>query len=153
TKRIEHCTQAFFLAALLTCFVEASHAQFLHVLTQHNDNAGTGANLVETQLNTPNVGSGRCGILFSLKVEGQIYVQPLYVSKLRFSNGSVHNVVYVTTMQNKVYAFDADKPSDPLWVQSVRMPVAYNFMPMFPAKGNFTAWVSHGCQPPPTRTN
>ena len=77
------------------------------VLTQHNDNARTGANLQETILNTSNVNAKQFGKLFELSVDGQVYAQPLYVSNVTLGDGTVHNVVYIATMHNTVYAFDA----------------------------------------------
>ena len=81
------------------------------VLTQHNDNARTGANLQETILNTSNVNAKQFGKLFELSVDGQVYAQPLYVSNVTLGDGTVHNVVYIATMHNTVYAFDADDAS------------------------------------------
>ncbi|GAC1352467.1 MAG: hypothetical protein NVSMB1_15620 [Polyangiales bacterium] len=78
-----------------------------NVVTQHNDLARTGANLSEKTLNTSNVNSSHFGKLFSRIVDGQIYAQPLYVA---LAIGS-HNVVYVATQHNSVYAFDADDTS------------------------------------------
>ena len=98
-------------------FADTGSAQ-VNVLTQHNDNARTGANLSETILNTSNVRPGRFGKLFSRAVDGQIYTQPLYVSSLMLPDGSTHNVVYLATEHNTVYAFDADNPDPdelPLW--------------------------------------
>ena len=93
----------------------------VNILTQHNDKARTGSNLNETILNTSNVRPGRFGRLFSRVVDGQIYGQPLYVSNLTMGGGGTHNVVYVTTEHNSVYAFDADDPgqSTPLWKVNV----------------------------------
>ncbi len=91
-------------------------APAVNVLTQHNDNSRTGANLSEFILNVSNVNTGQFGKLFSRAVDGQIYAQPLYVNSLVISN-KLHNVVYVATEHNSVYAFDADDPSasNALW--------------------------------------
>ena len=88
----------------------------VHVLTQHNDNARTGANLNETTLTVATVSSGSFGLLFSLgPLDGLVYAQPLYVSSLAIAGGT-RNVVYVATEHNSVYAFDADSGStSPLW--------------------------------------
>ena len=87
------------------------------VLTQHNDNQRTGANLNEPILNTSNVRLGSFGKLFTRAVDGQIYAQPLDIPGVSIPNKGVHNVVYVATEHNSVFAFDADNPlaSAPLW--------------------------------------
>jgi len=83
----------------------------ISVLTQHNDNNRTGAQLQETLLNTSNVKPGQFGRLFKLPVDGSVYAQPLYVNGLAIPNQGTRNVLYVATMHNTVYAFDADDPS------------------------------------------
>jgi len=97
----------------------------VNVVTQHNDNHRTGANLNETTLNTANVNGLQFGKLFSRAVDGYIYAQPLYVSQLAIPNRGVGNVVYVATERNNVYAFDADDPdaADPLWQVNLGAPV------------------------------
>src|SRR5439155_10684568 len=87
------------------------------VLTQHNDIRRTGANLNESTLTTSNVNAGQFGKLFSRSVDGQIYAQPLYVPNVDIPGQGTRNVVYVATMKNTVYAFDADDPnaSAPYW--------------------------------------
>jgi hypothetical protein len=85
------------------------------VLTQHNDTSRTGQNLQETILNTSTVNVANFGKLFSLPVTGNIFAQPLYVPALTIG-GATHNVVYVATAENNVYAFDADSGNaTPLW--------------------------------------
>jgi hypothetical protein len=76
------------------------------VLTHRYDPSRTGANLNETCLTPANVKSG-FGKLFSLSVQGQVYAQPLIVANLEI-RGNKRNVLYVATMENWVYAFDAD---------------------------------------------
>jgi len=92
-----------------------AHAQ-VAVTTQHNDISRTGQNLDETVLNTGSVDVSNFGKLFSRQVDGYIYAQPLYIAKLAIA-GQSHNLVYVATEHNSVYAFDADDPnaSSPLW--------------------------------------
>ncbi len=87
------------------------------VTTNHNDAARTGANLRETILNTSNVSASTFGRLFIRKVDGEIYAQPLYLSEVAVAGQGKHNVVYVATEHNNVYAFDADSTEDsaPLW--------------------------------------
>jgi outer membrane protein assembly factor BamB len=91
------------------------------VLTQHNDNVRSGANLQESKLNTTNVNVNDFGLLASRQVVGRTYAQPLYVSGVMIA-GKARNVVYVATMNNWVYAFDADDLSPgagPLWKRQV----------------------------------
>jgi hypothetical protein len=91
-------------------------ASAVNVVTQHNDNLRTGANLNEYVLTASNVTNTQFGKLFTRAVDGQIYAQPLYVHAVTISN-QVRNVVYVCTEHNSVYAFDADSTaaSNALW--------------------------------------
>jgi hypothetical protein len=91
------------------------------VLTNRYDNDRTGANTRETILDTSNVAApGRFGLLFSRMYEGNAYAQPLYVGGLAIAGGK-HNVVFVATSTNDVYAFDADDPSavTPYWTRRI----------------------------------
>ncbi len=94
------------------------------VTTHHNDNGRTGANLQETILTTANVNPQKFGKLFDRQVDGQIYAQILYVNQVSIPNNGVHNVVYVATMHNSVYAYDADdrNATAPLWKREVMHP-------------------------------
>ena len=80
----------------------------VNVLTRQNDNQHTGQNLQETILTPTNVNSGSFGKIFSYPVDGQIYAEPLYVQNLTMAQGGVHNVVFVATEYDSIYAFDAD---------------------------------------------
>lgn len=92
------------------------------VLTHHYDNLRTGQNIHETSLAPSNVNTSQFGRLFSRTVDGNIAGQPLYMSSLNIAGGT-HNVVFVTTESDSVYAFDADSNSganaNPLWHASL----------------------------------
>ena len=77
------------------------------VVTYHNDNARTGQNLNESILTPANVNSASFGKLNFFPVDGKVDAQPLYVSNATIG-GILHNVLYVATEHDSVYAFDAD---------------------------------------------
>jgi hypothetical protein len=87
------------------------------VLTQHNDNERTGANLQETVLNTGNVNTDQFGLVFTRAVDDQIYAQPLVMTNVAILGKGIHNLVIVATVNDSVYAFDADDASltTPFW--------------------------------------
>ena len=97
------------------------------VLTQHNDNARTGANTAETTLNANTVTPSKFGKLWTLYADGQVVAQPLYVSKLAIDAPPLKgtfNTVIVATMHNTLYAYDADQENrqangqtKPLWAR------------------------------------
>ncbi|HEY6765949.1 MAG TPA: hypothetical protein VI386_14390, partial [Candidatus Sulfotelmatobacter sp.] len=107
--------------AVINSFLLLIPAAFsqVNVTTFHNDNFRTGQNTSETILTTANVRSATFGKLFAHPVDGQIYAQPLYLSSVTVANQGVHNVVYVVTEHDSVYAFDADSNTggnaNPLW--------------------------------------
>jgi outer membrane protein assembly factor BamB len=93
-------------AAILTMASISSRAQ-VNVTTWHNDLARTGVNTQETILTTTNVNVSQFGRLFQVQVDGQVYAQPLVLSGVEIGGGT-HNVVYVATEHDSVYALDAD---------------------------------------------
>jgi hypothetical protein len=95
-------------SAQTTRFEAAVPEKLADVLTQHNDNSRTGANLGETVLNPINVRTGTFGKLFTLPVDGQVYAQPLIASAVDLGAAGTKNVAIVATMHNSVYAFDAE---------------------------------------------
>ncbi len=89
---------------------------FPGLFTNHNDNARDGQNLNEVVLTTGNVNSTQFGKLFSYSVDGYTYAQPLYVPNLAIPGQGTHNVVFVATEHDSVFAFDANNsPTTPLW--------------------------------------
>jgi hypothetical protein len=93
------------------------------ILTGQYDNNRTGANLNEAILTPANVNSSQFGLLFTLPVDANVVAEPLYVPGLTVQ-GATHNVLYIATLNNSVYAFDADNPSgSPLWKISLGTPI------------------------------
>jgi hypothetical protein len=77
------------------------------ITTYHNDVARTGENLQEYALTPTTVSSGNFGLRWSCPLDGTPYAQPLYVANLSIRGGT-HNVLFVVTMNDSIYAFDAD---------------------------------------------
>ena len=68
----------------------------------------TRANLNETTLTTTNVNVSNFGKLFSVPVDGFVYAQPLYLPDVNLPNLGIHDVLFVATVNDSVYALDAD---------------------------------------------
>jgi hypothetical protein len=88
------------------------------VLTYHNDNARTGLNANEVVLAPSNVSAAKFGKRFAQPVDGYVYAQPLFVPELKIA-GESHDVVFVVTESNSVYAFDANAAGPVLWHTNV----------------------------------
>src|SRR5579863_3735677 len=104
------------IAALAACLVLPAAAQ-VNVLTGNYDISRSNANLQESTLTPVNVAPANFGKLGSFPVDGQIYAQPLYLSGVTIPGQGVHNVLYLATQHNSVFAYDADSAASPklLW--------------------------------------
>ena len=92
----------------------------VNIPTWHVDNNRSGLNPNETSLTPTNVAPATFGKLFSYLVDGYAYAEPLLMSNVTIK-GAVHNVLYVATENDSVYAFDADNYGNgtPLWQTSL----------------------------------
>jgi len=100
--------------ALSMPLLQRGVGQTVSVLTQHNDLSRSGANPNEKILNTSNVNESLFGKILSLPIDGFTYAQPLYVPAVSIPGQGTHNIVYVATAHDSVYAFDADSGAQ-LW--------------------------------------
>jgi hypothetical protein len=95
--------------------------------TWKNDNLRTGQQRNEIVLAPANVNSTHFGVLFSASVDGMVFAQPLYLANQPISGGT-HNVVFVATEHDSVYAFDADTSGAALW-HTTLIPVGAGTVP------------------------
>jgi uncharacterized protein (TIGR03437 family) len=117
------------LVACLPFLVWISAAQ-INVPTANYDNYRTNSNPNETILTPATVASG-FGKVGGFPVDGQIFAQPLYISGVQMLGVGAKNVVYVATMNDSVYAIDADAPgaTSPLWQVSLGNPATTSVLP------------------------
>ena len=115
------CSIVFALGSVLWLTAGASGLRAgpipVNVVTYHNDDARTGQYPHETQLTPATVSSATFGKRFASAVDGQVYAQPLYIAGLAIPHQGRHNVVFVVTEHDSVYAFDADTGAK-LWQTS-----------------------------------
>jgi hypothetical protein len=119
-RRQGYSTLAYLCLLALLCSTIAATAQ-VNLYVRGYNASRTGANLQETILTPANVNPTNFGKLFTVQTDGQIYASPLYVSNLQIAGGT-HNVVYIATMFNSIYALDADTGAT-LWTQNFGYPI------------------------------
>jgi Abnormal spindle-like microcephaly-assoc'd, ASPM-SPD-2-Hydin len=107
-----------------TSTARALEPGFTGTFLYRNDNFRTGQNLAESVLTPSTVNASQFGLLFTDTIDAAAYAQPLYVPNVTIPNLGTHNVVYVATENDSVYAFDADQPGPPLWHDSFINPAA-----------------------------
>jgi len=86
------------------------------VLTWRNDNTRAGANQKEYALTPALVSTATFGKLFSCPVDGAVYAAPLWAANLAIGGGT-HNVIFIATVHDTVYAFDADNTACQMYWQ------------------------------------
>jgi len=116
----------FSLLAIPVLAADAPVGSPQDVLTYHGDNLRTGWFSSETQLTASNVNANSFGLLKTVVLDGRVDAEPLYVSQQTILNKGVHNVVYVATENNSIYALDADTGKT-LWHKRFGTPVPYQY--------------------------
>jgi hypothetical protein len=96
------------------------------VLTFRADNLRTGWFSSEPVLNVSNVNATSFGLLKTVVLDGRVDAQPLYVSQQTILGKGIHNVIYVATENNSVYAIDATRGTI-LWRRTLGTPVPYQY--------------------------
>ncbi len=96
------------------------------VLTYHGDNLRTGWFSSETQLTASNVNAQSFGLLQTVILDGRVDAEPLVVIHQEIAGYGIHNVVYVATENDSIYAIDAGEGSI-LWHRSFGSPVPYQY--------------------------
>jgi hypothetical protein len=112
------------LSLPLLLFLPAISFAQVSVLTHHNDNMRTGLNPDESILNISNVDTLHFGKLCERPVDDEVYAQPLVVSNVDIPASGTHNVLYIATVNNSVYAYDADERMivNPYWTVNLTPP-------------------------------
>ncbi len=116
-----------FLLVMLASFALAQQP----ILTSRADSTRSGANTNETLLMPSTVKTGLFGLLFSVPLDYQSLAQPLFVPNVNIG-GQAHNVIYVVTQSDMVYAIDADHGGSPLWTANITdggVPASGKYLP------------------------
>ena len=109
---MKKCMQGIFC---LLVILPLSSLNAQHVWTQHNDQSRTGWYPYESTLNTTNVNTNTFGLNFNHITDDKIYAQPLVMMNVNIPNKGFKNVVFVATVNNTIYAYDADVNAEPYW--------------------------------------
>jgi hypothetical protein len=118
SKMVKTAVAALFLV-LVTLHPRLAPAQ-TSVVTWHYNNSRNAVDTTETVLTPANVNPRGFGKLYTQPLDGLVVGHPLYLPSLSIPGNGVHNVVFVATMEDSVYAFDVDNPSvGPLWTTSL----------------------------------
>ena len=140
--------RALAVCALLVLAGMTSGRAQTPVTTWHYDNSRSGANPNETILTPQNVNKTQFGKLFTQPVDGQVIGQALYLPQVTIPKLGVHNVVYVPTMNDSVYAFDADgatgSNAKPLWHTTFLINGATAVPIKLQGAGGVTGWTEVG---------
>ncbi|MGH9326731.1 MAG: pyrrolo-quinoline quinone [Terriglobia bacterium] len=144
-------TVVLWIAAVAVLVASARLARSQDVLTYHGNNARTGNYSQETILTPSNVNKSTFGKLFVIPVDGKVDAQPLVMLHVSIPGRGTHNVVFIATENDSVYAFDADtgaslwhvrllkngeNPSDPLHCSQVVPEIGITSTPVIdPASG------------------
>ncbi len=108
------------IACTLVIFTLGARGTAAQVTTSQYDNMRTGATLNERTLTHQNVNARQFGKLGAFKVDGAVYAQPLFLPGVEIPGKGKHDVLFVATEHDSVYAFDAYRPNDaPLWQVSL----------------------------------
>jgi len=105
------------------------------VTTYHNNLSRDGTNTREFALTTSNVATSTFGKRFSCPVDGAVYAQPLWVPNLTIGGGT-HNVIFVATQHDSVYAFDADNGNGTTCTQYWKVSLLNGGTPVNPSDTN-----------------
>jgi hypothetical protein len=110
---IRLCSAVLSMALSATCALA-------QVTTSQYNNSRTGATLSEKTLTPQNVNARQFGKLGAFKVDGAVYAQPLYLPSVEIPGKGTHDVLYIASEHDSVFAFDIHRPGDPpLWQVSL----------------------------------